>query len=144
MRKKSKMPRRGLSSIRIWFSMTQKNANSIDKVLHEEMESKLVYFTNFLHRVITTINFLAERGLPFRGKNNELGSVHNGNYMGCLEFIAKFDPFLSEHISKYGNKGKNNVSYLSSIICEDFLTLMNNLVRKKLLQKLLKPSTFQS
>ncbi|XP_025412709.1 zinc finger MYM-type protein 5-like [Sipha flava] len=87
-------------SIRIWFSRTQKTATSIDKMLHEEMKSKSDYWTNVLHRVIATITFLAERGLPFRGKNNEFGSVHNGNYMGCLELIAKFDPFLSGHISK--------------------------------------------
>lgn len=40
--------------------------------------------------------------------------------------------FLSEHISKYGNKGKGNLLYLSSIICDDFLCLMNNLVLKKI------------
>lgn len=55
-------------SIRIWFSRSQENANAIDKVLHEEMESKLYYWTNVLHRVIATITFLAERGMPFRDK----------------------------------------------------------------------------
>lgn len=130
-------------SIRIWFSRTQNSVNSIDKVLNEEIKLQLNYWTNVLHRVISTITFLAERGLPFRGKNNEFGSVHNGNYMGCLELIAKFDPFLSGHISKYGNKGKGNVSYLSSIICDEFLSLMNNLVLKKIVTKLLKLSTFQ-
>lgn len=50
-------------------------------------------------------------GLSFRGNNSEFGSVHNGNYMGCLEPIAHFDPFLCEHIAKYGNKGRGNVSY---------------------------------
>jgi hypothetical protein len=129
-------------SIRIWFSRTQKTAISIDKMLHEEMKSKSDYWTNVLHRVIATITFLAEKGLPFRGKNNEFGSVHNGNYMGCLGLIAKFDPFLSGHISKYGNQGKGNVSYLSSIICDEFLSLMNNLVLRKIVAEIIEAKYF--
>ena len=93
-------------------------------------------------RVIATITFLAERGLPFRGKNNEFGSVHNGNYMGCLELVAKFYPFLSEHISKYGNQGKGNVSYLSSIICDEFLSLLNNLVLRKIIAEIIEAKYF--
>ncbi|KAE9536152.1 hypothetical protein AGLY_007375 [Aphis glycines] len=119
-------------SIRIWFSRTQ----------NSEIKSKLDYWTNVLHRVIATVTSLAERGLPFRGKNNEFGSVHNGNYMGSLELIAKFDPFLSGHISKYGNKGKGNVSYLSSIICDEFLSLMNNLVLKKIVIEIIEAKYF--
>lgn len=111
-------------------------------MLHEEIESKLYYRTNVLHRVIATITILAERGMPLRGKNNEFGSVHNGNYMEYLEFIDKFDPRLSEHISKYGNKGKGNVLYLCSIICDEFLSLMNNLVLKKIVAEIIEAKYF--
>ena len=33
--------------------------------------------------------------------------------MGLLELIAKFDPFLHEHIKQYGNRGSGQTSYLS-------------------------------
>lgn len=79
---------------------------------------------------------MAERGLSFRGNNSEFGSVHNGNYMRCLKLIAQFDPFICEHIAKYGNKGRGNVSYLSSIICDEFIQLMNNSVADKILCKI--------
>lgn len=118
--------------MKIWYLRTQRTKNiSIDKVLKEEMHSKISYWTQVLRRIVPTITFLAERGL-FRGTNNEFGSVHNGNYMGCLELIAQFDPFLCEHIAKYGNKGRGNVSYLSSIICDEFIQLMNNSVTDKI------------
>jgi len=56
--------------------------------------------------------------------------------MGCLELIAQFGPFLYEHIAKYGNKGRGNVSYLSSIICDEFIELMNNSVAYKIVSEI--------
>jgi hypothetical protein len=40
---------------------------------------------------------MAERSLPFRGDKETFGS-HSGNILGLLELIAKFDPFLANHI----------------------------------------------
>lgn len=70
------------------------------------------------------IKFLAERGLAFRGTNELIGSPQNGNYLGILELLAKFDPFLEAHINKYANKGTGNVSYLSKTISEEFIQIM--------------------
>lgn len=75
--------------------------------------------------MISIITFLAEQGLSFRGNNSEFSFVIIGNYMECLELIAQFDPFLCEHISEFGNKGKCSIAYLFSIICDKFIKLMN-------------------
>lgn len=40
---------------------------------------------------------LAERGLTFRGSDENIGSKH-GNFPDCIELLAKFDPFLAKHI----------------------------------------------
>ena len=69
--------------------------------------------------MVAVIKLLSESGLPFRGDNEILNSPHNGIYLGVLELISKFDPFLRNHIETYGNKGKGMPSYLSSTICED-------------------------
>ena len=53
---------------------------------------------------------MAERGLPFRGDKETFGSPHNGNFLGLLEPIAKFDPFLASHTTKMGIK--DQVSHL--------------------------------
>lgn len=60
------------------------------------------------------IKFLSSRGLAFRGDNEIVGSQHNGNYLGILEFIAEYDPLLRSHFAKYGSVGKGKQSYLSS------------------------------
>lgn len=53
----------------------------------------------------------------------------------CLELIAEFDPFFASHISKYGNKGSGSggVSYLSSTICNEVITIMATKVTQQIM-----------
>jgi hypothetical protein len=39
------------------------------------------------------IKFIALRGLAFRGDHETLGSEHNGNFLGILEFFLSLIPF---------------------------------------------------
>ena len=57
------------------------------------------YWSNVLSRIVAVVKFLAERGLPFRGHDEIIGSSTNGNYLGVLEIISQFDPFLAQHIA---------------------------------------------
>ena len=77
-----------------------------------------------MRRVVSVDTFLVTRGLALRGSNEVFGSEHNGNYLRCLELLSEYDPFLAQHIEKYGNRGRGNPSYLSSTICEEFVLLM--------------------
>ena len=83
-------------------------------------------------RITAVICTLAERGLPFRGDNEQFGSPNNGNYLGLLELVAKFDPFLLAHINRYGNSGSGNPSYLSKTICEEMIQLMAKKVKESI------------
>jgi hypothetical protein len=71
---------------------------------------------------------LASVRLPLRWDNQTVGSVRNGNYLGIVELLSEFDPFLCEHIKKYSNTGKGIPSYLSVTICEEFIELMGSKV----------------
>ncbi|OCT91740.1 hypothetical protein XELAEV_18014804mg [Xenopus laevis] len=51
------------------------------------------------------------------------GHPDNRNFMGVLEVIRKFEPFLKKHIEKFGNAGKGKPSYLSSTTCLEFIEL---------------------
>lgn len=82
---------------------------------------------------MSVVKSLASRGLPFRGSDEHFGSLQNGNYMMLLELIAEFDPFLSEHIKLYGNKGKGSTSYLSLTICNEFIQIMSGELLKKII-----------
>ena len=102
-------------------------------IYHElaKQESEIcVYCNQILQRVISTIKFIAERGLAFRGDNEIVGSPHNGNYLGILELLSEYDTFLAAHIKMHANKGRGHTIYLSSTICEEIINLMGSQVLK--------------
>lgn len=96
----------------------------IDEKLQKQMNEEKIYWQSVLRRVVEVIKFLAQRGLAFRGDTELFGSVQNGNYLGILELLAKFDPFLADHISRFGNKGSGKISYLSSTVCDELIEQM--------------------
>ena len=89
-----------------------------------------------LERTSEVIRFLSERGLAFRGSDETIDSPHNGNYLGIIELLSKFDPFLEQHISAHGNQGLGHTSYLSSTIMEELIELMGNKVFEQILDEL--------
>ena len=78
--------------------------------LEELVKAEQQYWRHVMERISPVIRTLAERGLPFRGDNEQSGSPDSDNYLGVLEPAAKFDPFLLAHINRYGNSGSGNPS----------------------------------
>lgn len=123
--------------------LTRSNSSStIDKELVKHLVTQTAYWTEVMKRVVVVIKLLAERGLAFRGSEEVFGSPRNGNYMGVLEAIAQFDPFLEEHIKRYGNKGKGHPSYLSKTICDEFIELMAKAVKDSLIEEVKRAKYF--
>jgi hypothetical protein len=89
----------------------------VDTGLTQQFETECQYWRMLLHRVVNVVQFLCERGLAFRGRDEIVGSNGNGNYLGILELLSGYDTFLAEHIRKHGNKGRGHTSYSSSTIC---------------------------
>lgn len=112
----------------IIYTTRAKQAGLIDTHLATQIKSEQEYWRAVLHRIVSVVKFLASRSLAFRGSNQIIGSNNNGNYLGCLELISKYDPFLEEHLKKYGNAGKGNPSYLSATICDEFVSIMGKKV----------------
>lgn len=68
--------------------------------------------------------------------------MHNGNFLGILELISLFDPFLANHISDYGNKGSGHTSYISSFTVREIISLMASTVLEKILSDVCKAKYF--
>lgn len=94
----------------------------------EDYNKESMYWRSVLTRVVATIKFLAARGLPIFGENKTIGSVANGNFLGCLELLGQFDPFIANHIEKFGN-----TNYPSSTVASGILQLMSNKVLQHIL-----------
>ncbi|XP_018365076.1 PREDICTED: uncharacterized protein LOC108762532, partial [Trachymyrmex cornetzi] len=118
------------------YIIRSKTVGTVDSDLRSQYNIEIGYWKAVLKRIVSVIKFLALRGFAFRGDNQTIGSQSNGNYLGCLELLSQFDPFLSEHIKKYGNAGIGNPSYLSANICNEFINAMGKQVLHKILAEL--------
>ena len=117
--------------------LQRSDANSrVDAELVRQANRKRDYWRAVLERVVETMRFLSERGLAFRGSEEVIGSFRNGNYLGILELLPKFDPFLAQHINHNANKGQGHTSYLSKTICEEFIHLMGNRLHEHIITEL--------
>uniref|UniRef100_H3AE79 DUF4371 domain-containing protein n=1 Tax=Latimeria chalumnae TaxID=7897 RepID=H3AE79_LATCH len=88
----------------------------IDKCLVTRYRAEQQYRRDVLHCVLNVVQFLAERGLAFRG-----------NF---------WFTFLAQHINKHGNMGCGHASYLSSTICEEFIALLGEKVFEHIVKEL--------
>jgi len=81
------------------------NVQTLDKTICEQADKQKHCWREVLRRVVSTIKFLTSRGLSLRGSSETFGRADNGNFLGCLEFLAEYDSFIAGHIDKYGNVG---------------------------------------
>ena len=70
----------------------------VDSAIVKPLENEQQYWVELLKRIVVVVTFLAERGHPFRGHTELFGQKDNGNYLGLLELLSQFVPFLAEHI----------------------------------------------
>ena len=119
------------------YSTRHRETGLMNSELIRQFQQEQSYWRQVVERMIAVIKFLATRGLAFRGENEKIGSERNGNYLGILELLGKFDPFLAEHIEKYGNRGKGNPSYLSANVCEELIELMGEKVLVAIVKEVL-------
>lgn len=71
-----------------------------------------------------------------------VGSPNNGNYLGVLELIFKFDPFLQKHFKLHANQDHRHVFYLPKDICEEFIHMMANKVRNEIVNQIKRAKYF--
>lgn len=127
-------------AVLLWLARTQ--ARRIDHDLLQQCKEEESYWREVLKRVVEVIKFLSERGLSFRGSDETFGSPHNGNYLGLLELLSQFDPFLAEHMKKYANRGRGSTSYLSNTICEEFIALMGQRIQAEIINQVQRSKYF--
>ena len=118
------------------------SANRVDIDIEKKCRENQSYWMKVLLRIVETIKFLSERKLAFRGTEERIGSRNNGNYLGCLELIAKFDPFLKTHLNDHANKGHSHTSYLSKDICEEFIGILADKVAHVIVEEVKKAIYF--
>ncbi len=107
--------------------------SSLQKQIQLEVEKNKA----ILERILDVTFFLASRNLAFRGTTENVGDVHNGNFLGTLELLARYDPLLSEHLKKVSEKKKGSrmAHYLSSESQNELIELCGEKVLKEILKE---------
>ncbi|KAI0231410.1 hypothetical protein LSAT2_018226 [Lamellibrachia satsuma] len=122
----------------------EEGALHVDSAVAKQLENEQQNWIELLKSIVAVVTFLAERGHPFRGHTELFGQKDNGNYLGLLDLLSQFDPFLAEHIRRYGNKGRGQVSYLSSTICEEFIKVLSDRVKAKIIAEIKKAKYYST
>ncbi|XP_045456065.1 uncharacterized protein LOC123665878 [Melitaea cinxia] len=119
----------------VWLTRKE-NKSVLDKQLQEQLNKETEYYHNVLKRVIAVLKFLSIRGLALRGSEEVFGSPHNGNFMGALELLAEFDPFIREHIEQRELRPNPVISYLSKTVYEEIIEIMGKQIIKQIITEI--------
>lgn len=125
-----------------WKSLQQSiNCKGIDSGLQKQILNEAEKWKAILQRILDTLLFLASRGLPFQGNNISIGDVNNGNFLGTLELIGKYNEITREHLATVktlqlqGKNMKGQAHYLSWMSQNEFISLCGEKVFKVILEE---------
>uniref|UniRef100_A0A3B1IJ48 TTF-type domain-containing protein n=1 Tax=Astyanax mexicanus TaxID=7994 RepID=A0A3B1IJ48_ASTMX len=112
-------------------------ATGVDGHLQKQLQTEAEKHTKILERLLDVTLHLASRNLAFRGKTSNLDDVHNGNFLGTLELLAHYDPFIHEHLEKVKQKKKGSrlTHYLSPDTQNEFIELCGKRVLSTILKE---------
>ena len=113
---------------------------TVDRLTITQIRDKQKYWRSVLWRLISIIQFFAKRNLSLRGTSEKRGDARNGNYLGEVELISKFDPILAEHVQRAKSKEASD-HYLSNMIQNQLVTLLGSATHRKSYPELFSRST---
>ncbi|GJV22738.1 zinc finger MYM-type protein 1-like protein [Tanacetum coccineum] len=120
-----------------WFDMRRrvKKNEAIDNVVHEQFEKERYHWMKVHLRIILIVKFLANHNLAFRGTTEKLHVDSNGNFLGLIEMLEEFDPFIKEHVRRI-TSDEIHVHYLGHSIQNELLQLLARGIKSQIIQKI--------
>ena len=108
------------------------SGGDLDNMYAKEIMIETEKWQQILKRILDVILTLSERALPFLGNNEKIGDVGNGNFLGVVELLARWDSVLGEHVNKVKISQERSerlqAHYLSHATQNEFILLLGNKV----------------
>ena len=118
-----------------------KNNTSVDLMIIRHYDAEVQKWREILKRYLDVILFCSTHDLALRGSSSLLSETeNNGNFLGLLQLIAKYDPLLKSHLAEVEDAQRSGrplkTTYLSGTSQNELLSLCGNKVRKEILKRL--------
>lgn len=118
-------------------SKSASSKSSIDDLLLSELKVETNMWKNLLERILNIILFLSERGLALFGSTQRIGDCTNGNFLGIVELLGKYDTLMSDHVKRVRESQESQqrmqVHYLSQRIQNEFIEICGSFVQTSII-----------
>ncbi|XP_047139209.1 zinc finger MYM-type protein 5-like [Hydra vulgaris] len=108
---------------------------TVDTLNEKLIRQETKRWNQVFERLVASVQFLAERNLAFRGSEEQFGNPHNGNFLGVIELLGKFDPVMQDHIQKIINKDIHD-HYLSKTIQDEIIDTIGQAVLQEIIARI--------
>ncbi|XP_050792381.1 zinc finger MYM-type protein 1-like [Gopherus flavomarginatus] len=95
------------------------------------LESEKQHWRRVLEHLLSIVEYLSTNNLAFRGSIEKLFQPQNGNFLGLVQLLGKFDTVMSEHLRRV-TENEIHDHYLGPRIQNELIMLMSNKVRDKI------------
>ena len=120
-----------------WYDLRNnlEKGRGIDKAAQRQLEKEKEHWRKVLFRIVAIVKFLAKHSLAFRGHNSKLYDDSNGNFLGLIEMLAEFDPFIQEHVRRITNE-ETHVHYLDHKIQNELIHMLASAIKSETIKKI--------
>ena len=126
------------------LEMRLKINKTIDAETEKLIDIERKKWRDILYRLLDIILFLSKQNIPFRGHREDTESLNRGNFLELVELLSKYDVVLKEHLMSLKEAtSKHKVSYLSNRIQNEFISLLSNHVKEKLINHIKKQNIME-
>lgn len=118
----------------------QKNV-TIDKHVQQLINKEKEHRKGVLIRIIVVVTYIGKYNLAFCGNNERIQEDNNGNFLGLIEMIVKWDPIMKEHLRRIDEKEIYH-HYLSPRIQNVLIERLAHEIISAIIQKIKKVKYF--
>ena len=91
-----------MQNMRRWIELERRLQNNltIDKALQDQINKYREHWRQVFVRIVSVVSFLCNNNLTFCGSTDKIYEKNNGNFLGIIEMIVKFDPIMKKHLRR--------------------------------------------